>query len=296
MIAEHIKYILIYLVLFSVSCGESKKYEEYTDVEFPMVEEIVSEEVQTEAIFYSMGLPVEMSRVFKKLDAVYDDRILNPVENVNNYSSSSKAAINLGVYGVDFSYAKMFDQNQKAYEYLSNLHKLSRQMGIPEDFFGEAADQVEKSFNKQDTLLEVVRDVYIKTDRYLKKSDQGVAAAFIMLGGWMESLYIATEIYENDTSNKAVLARIAKQKYSLNSLVSFLYNYQGDMVMAKYIMMLKLLKDSYDKVAMISTNNSMSIDTTSKSISNQQVTIHYSKETMKDIIKIIRSFRHELIL
>ena len=47
---------------------------------------------KAKSIFYQMYLPSEMYKIFEKAGAVYNPDILNPVENVNLYETSAKAA------------------------------------------------------------------------------------------------------------------------------------------------------------------------------------------------------------
>ena len=52
---------------------------------------------KAKSIFYHMYLPSEMYKVFEKAGAVYNPEILNPVENVNQYETSYKAALSLAI-------------------------------------------------------------------------------------------------------------------------------------------------------------------------------------------------------
>ena len=65
-------------------------------------------------IFYNMYLSVEMSSLFKSIGAVYNYNLLNSSEKVEKYNSSTDKAMNLGVYAVDLSYCKYFEQFEQA--------------------------------------------------------------------------------------------------------------------------------------------------------------------------------------
>ena len=42
---------------------------------------------------------------------------MNPTSNSHKYLSSSKAAMNTGIYGVDFGYLKLFGVGQEMIDY-----------------------------------------------------------------------------------------------------------------------------------------------------------------------------------
>lgn len=60
------------------------------------------------SIFYGLYSPIELTKIFENVGAEYTQPVLNPTENASNYLSSSKAALNLGVYGVDLGYLQNF--------------------------------------------------------------------------------------------------------------------------------------------------------------------------------------------
>ena len=249
---------------------------------------------ETKAIFYNMYPPVEMSRLFEKVGAIYDPSILNPISNEEGYISSSEKALNLGIYGVDLSYARNFEEFQAALEYLNAIHKLSTDLGIPEEYFTAAADYIDEGNNNKDTLNNIASIIYYNTDDYLKKNSQESSAALIMLGGWVEALYIASNIARQDVENTEISERIAVQKYSLNSLISLLSNNRDDITVAKYLLMLKMLKKSFDKIE-VKFGEGASIDTVNKVISANHINVEMNPEVLDEIKEIIGSIRTDII-
>jgi len=249
---------------------------------------------ETMAIFYNMYPPIEMSRLFEKVGAVYDPSILNPIENLETYVTSSEKALNLGIYGVDLSYARNFEEYQAALEYLSVIHKLCTDLSIPEEYFTAAADYIDDGSNNKDTLNNIASRIYYATDEYLKKNSQENAAALIMLGGWMEALYIAINIACDDVNNAEIVERIAVQKYSLNSLISLLSNNRDDIIVAKYFLMLKMLKKSFDKIQ-VHFGDGVNLDTVNKVISANNINVDITPEIMHEMREIVNSIRNEII-
>src|SRR4030042_3938616 len=65
-------------------------------------------------IFYNMYLSVEMSSLFNAAGAIFNNDLLNSTEKITDYTTSSKKAMNLGVYAVNLTYAKVFEQLETA--------------------------------------------------------------------------------------------------------------------------------------------------------------------------------------
>lgn len=292
-------FVIILVIMGLLGCKpDDKKSDTITNTALSTIDTIrkVDEKItnETRAIFYNMYPPVEMATLFVKVGAVYDPLILNPSENAENYITSSERALNLGIYGVDFSYARNFEEYQAALEYLSVIHKLCASLGIPEEYFTAAADYIDEGNNDKDTLNAIAGRIYYSTDEYLKKNSQDNAAALIMLGGWIEALYIAINIAYEDVDNAEIIERIAVQKYSLNSLISLLSNNRDDIIVAKYLLMLKVLKKSFDNIE-VRFGEDVNVDTVNKVISANSINVNIPPDVLKEIREIVNSIRSEII-
>ena len=236
-----------------------------------------------------------MYKVFEKAGAIYEPDILNQVENVNLYETSIKAALNLGVYGVDLSYNKMFGQNQKTLLYFTVIHKLSQQLGIPDNQFAFALRKMEKNIANRDSLTKYATNIYISTNHFLNENERQSTAAMIITGGWIESLYISSKIADDNPSNEEIVNRIAFQKYSLRTLISLLENYQADISVAKYLIMMKTLKKAFDKFEIYYEPGDVSIDTVNKLISANKIEYNIQKEDIRNIKNIVCEIRKDVI-
>jgi hypothetical protein len=289
--------LFISLLVFSIlipACknqqSESKVYTE--DDTSATIDETV---VKARSIFYRMYLPSEMYKIFEKAGAVYTPDILNPVENVNLYETSTKAALNLGIYGVDLSYNKMFGQNQKTLLYFTVIHKLSQQLGIPDNMFTSALKKMEKNITNRDSLTAYATDIYSSANRFLNENDRQSTAGLIITGGWIEALYVASKIADDNVDNEEILERIAFQKYSLRSLLALLSNYQAEPSVTKYVLMLKSLNRTFDKFEIYYQSNDLGIDTINKLITANKIQIDLPAEQIKEIKAKIDQIRTEIV-
>lgn len=281
------------LAFFSACNNEKSESKQSDDIDTVLAE--IETIKKARSIFYSMNLPSEMHKVFEKAGAVYDPSILNPVENVNLYESSHKAALNLGIYGVDLSYNKMFGQNQKTLLYFAVIHKLSQQMGIPDNQFTMAMKKMEKNMSNKDSLTKYATEIYKSTNKFLNDNDRQATAALMLAGGWIEAIHIASTISDQNASNSEIIERIAFQKYSLHSLLSILNNYQEDPFIARYIIMLKALQRKFDKFEILFEAEGMSIDTANKLINASKMEMRLDPKDIKEIKLMIKQIRTEMV-
>lgn len=215
-------------------------------------------------IFYNMYLSVEMTSLFKTIGASYNYKILNSPNKVDKYIASTEKAMNLGVYAVDLCYAKYFEQFEQASRYLKNMHKLSTEMGIPDDKFFLSVKRIEMNLSNKDSLVKIANELYVTTDKYLKENERESSAALIIVGGWIEALYIATNLTKKQNTDLELINRIAEQKYSLVNLVDLLKKYPEDKIAREYLSRLILLQKEFNKL----TVNDKDLQPTLKQIQN----------------------------
>jgi len=220
-------------------------------------------------IFYNMYLSVEMSSLFQSIGATYNEKILNSPDKVVSYNASTAKALNLGVYAVDLSYAKYFDQFQSAGKYLKNMHKLAIDLGIPDDKFMLSVKRIETNLTNKDSLVKIANELYTTTEDYLNKNDRGSAAALIITGGWIEALNIATSMINKQSKDIELIERIADQKNSLDNLINLLKKYENEKVVKEYMAKLFDLKSSFAKFSVDEKN----LDATYKQLNDITIKI-----------------------
>lgn len=247
-------------------------------------------------IFFNMYLPTEMTHLFEKAGANYNPSLMNPPEVVSRYTSPHSIAVNLGVYGVDLNYAKLYNQNQEVAKYISSVKILASKLGIPHDYYEELLISLEKYYGEKDSITRIATDIYSKTDEYLKAKNKNSYAALIVLGGWVEALYIATKIYENDPTKIGIMERITEQKYSLNNLISLLSNYEDDITIVGYILMLKTLKKSFDQFQILYKPEKLTIDSLNNIITTTGFETEIPPHIIKEISHIISGIRSEFVM
>lgn len=245
------------LIIVATSCNTSSKktnstisstLEESSEPQKENFEQLFDSTTSGIPIFYNMYLTVEMASLFKNINAAFNEATLNPTDNIINYETSYQKSANLGVYAVDLSYTKVFEQYEKSSAYFTAMHNLSAELGIPDDYFYDAAVRFDKNLSNKDSLGKIANEVYMTTENYLNKNDQKNNASLIVMGGWIEALYLACDIYLNYDQDAEILDRIVEQKYSLEEIIKLLEPYDKDDIIADYIEKLKGLRTPFKKI------------------------------------------------
>ncbi len=246
-------------------------------------------------IFYNMYLPPQMANIFEQTGANYNPSLLNQSDNFARYQDPHKIAINLGIYGVDMNYARMFNQASMTAKYFLTIQMMTKKLGIPASYYEDLLNGIDQFSANKDSLVRIAGEVYERTDAYLKRNGRDATAALIVAGGWIEALYISTKIIESDPENMEMIDRIAEQKYSLNSLISLLGNYQEDISVAGDLLLLKLLKKSFDKFEIYYDQDDFKLDTVNKLISASEYHSGITPAIIKEVGDLTGEIRMQMI-
>lgn len=214
----------IAVALLLAACGGGEQPQE--TLQAPNEDSLAQNERlgRTKQIFYSIPSPMETAALLKKAGAAYNGKILNDVKNVDKYTAASKQALNLGVYGADLSYANVFNHTQETMFYTSCARRLADNLGVTSAFNDSTMQLMEENQNDREKLMDVISETYWEMDRYLKVNDRENISALMIAGGWVEGLYIATQVAGTNPSDE-LKQRIAEQKLSLNDLNALMATY-----------------------------------------------------------------------
>ncbi len=290
-------FILLIMLVYSCKQGTGEK-----DSFKPLFSTYNTDSTNTETsesryeIHYGVLTPVEVCDIFDRLGISYDMAALNPTSNADQYLSSAKAAVNEGIYGVDFGYLKMFGVGQKMIDYMVTVRDLADKLGIPDEYISSTFRSIQDDMTEPDSVLILMNRVYTRIENHLRESGRQSTAGLIVLGGWVEAMFIATQVaYDPQNPDPVVVQKIAEQKYTLNSLLSFMKNYYDDPVVVYYTKKLKFLKNYFDSFDIYFRKGDLEIDTARQVLiaSGSEMTITVS--TLNNIRGYIASLRKEMV-
>jgi hypothetical protein len=282
------------LALMIISCRSKVKNEQV--IEFDSIslaaKEIPLNPLDTAGeglpIFYNMYLSVELSSLFESAGAVFTPELMNNVDKTNEYITSSQQAVNLGVYAVDLSYARVFDQVETAGRYFNAMKQLSEELGIPSDYFENTVKRFERNFTDKDSLIFLANEVYMTTEEYLKENERYTTAALIILGGWVEAIHIAINVAaESEDAN--IIERLIEQKYSLNNLLIMLSEHKDNDVVNNFIKKLDSVKKGFNEIDVV-----FDVDFDENTEAGKAL-IKKSIDQVENLGTVVSAFRKELV-
>tara|TARA_B100000795_G_scaffold270069_1_gene262469 strand:+ start:10247 stop:11164 length:918 start_codon:yes stop_codon:yes gene_type:complete len=220
--------------LIFISCGEDESKSTFNQQEFIFDEEDIFEEDITYTVkqikelksaakvVYTLPSPLEMAELLQSANAVYDVSILNDPDAINDYVTDVKQSLNLGVYFADLSFTSMFDYPMDAMKFMGAAQVLSSELNIEGVFTEEVRMKIEGNMDNNDSLIDIIASTYMETDLYLQDNDRSSVSKYILLGAWIEGLYIAVNLKLDEGKEQPIWNKIAEQKPALSNLIKML--------------------------------------------------------------------------
>ncbi|MBP5583439.1 MAG: hypothetical protein J6X43_05745 [Bacteroidales bacterium] len=225
--------IVLGLMVGIVGCSNSDKKTDTSNVvdeEQAQKENLVKE---VKKVMFSLPSPVETTLLLKQAGAGYDESLLNPTSNSTKYNTDKQKALNLGVYGADLSYASIFEQDQTIMQYMQVSKKLAIGLDLLAAIDQSIIDRLEANHDNRDSVIRIISETFLNSNSTLKEDNRPEMAALILAGGWVEALYLATQLTKDVVKDKDLIERIVEQKLSFSELTQLLGEYaeqNADMV------------------------------------------------------------------
>ena len=295
-------FLLLFLMLGMIltGCNLGKKSEGEGSGDFEAsgaLDAETQEQLNTaKRIFYSLPSPLETAMLIKNAGAAYNEELMNPVSNSSRYITSKSKALNLGIYSTDLSYASLFDQSQATLDYIGAAKEMADGLNILDAIDEETVTQLEEQINNRDAIIDIISETLMNSSAFLKENDLEGTASVVLVGGWVEGLYIATNLVnENDLDDNKLVERIVDQKLSLDIMVNLLESSPEDADAQAVLEDVKALKTIFDKITIDQGEVTAVEDpetnvTTLKSESSIKITNRVFTELKTKVIEIRSSY------
>ena len=245
--------ILVVMSLFIMLCsgcrGGKKAEQEVIRVDMVDKTAILEDIEKAERVFQALPSPLESAMLIKSSGAGFDQKLLNPVSNANNYVTSKSMALNLGIYTCDLSYASLYEQTQLLIDYMEAAKKMADGLGILRAIEQKNIDELEQNINNSEVIMKIVSETFMNSNSYLEENDQPATASMVLLGGWIEGLYLSTKLVNmNNFDGNKLVSRIIDQKLSIDILLNLLSGSKGNPAIDELISEVTKLKIVFDKI------------------------------------------------
>jgi hypothetical protein len=195
-------------------------------------------------IFSNVPGTVQIMQLLKKSGSHFVGELTSDPSAISKFSTNSVEAINMGAYVADLAYAGLFDDKTDADFSLQAANKLASSLGIPDAFNEAIINRLEANMANQDSLLSIILKDFWTTDTFLQKNNRQEVSACLVSGGWIEGMYIATQL-ATKSKNQDLANEVARQKMSLQSLADMIKTYPNSPNMQSLTAQIKQIQDAY---------------------------------------------------
>jgi len=213
---------LVGLLCLIMSCNQNKNQ---TDADTQTVDSLLKQDTireQIQQFVHIFPSQLKVARLFKNAGLKYQAAELVPVGASSQLVSQEEKSLAMGIYGVDMVYSAMNNQTQAAMNNLKVSRDLAKDLGLESIYStNDYVKKFEENLNNQDSLEQIIRDLFAETDAFLKDNNQLDITLFTFAGGWTESVYLAA-VYAQTTRNKGIVQLIGDQLVSLEPLIDLL--------------------------------------------------------------------------
>jgi len=250
-----------------------------------------------EKIFYTLPSPLESAMLIKSAGALFDNNLLNPIENTKKYSTNRSLALNLGIYTCDLSFASLYDQTQLIIDYMNAAKKMADGLGILDAIEQQDIDKLEENIHNTEVIMDIVSQTYMNSNSYLEDNNQPAIAALVLTGGWLEGLYISTQLVDiKDINGNKLVGRIIDQKLSVEILLDLLENSKGHPAIDELIAQVVKVKAVFDKITIKTSPVRSEFDQNANvTVLKSEIQADLTPEVFKELSVIVAEIRSNLI-
>jgi hypothetical protein len=163
----------------------------------------------------SLPSPIQVANYLKKNNLPFKQELVHLPGSKTKYVNETKKALNMGVYGADLAYISNFNLGQQNADYVDLVAQLASELGVLEHVDRKIIGRLRTGLTSSDSLIKLNADLFHSADKYLKSNDKYDISAYILIGGWIESLHLAADAAQ---SNEFLRTRLGEQKYAATSI------------------------------------------------------------------------------
>jgi len=262
--------ILMISFTFLTSCKDRAAGKQQKQVEMEQVKTI---ENQIGENVYPLPTSAAVIKMLTELEVGYILGISNPVANVKKYFTSTKRAINLGVFGADLSYVTLYNMQQEVFNYMSAISSLTNELNMSKIYNSALYDSIKKNFDNKNKLVNILTGSFNETYAYLSENDQQALALLVVGGAWVEGIYLTTHVSEAAYQVAGISRVLLEQKKSFELYLEITQPFTNDPSVSDFVKLLDPVKKVYEGLGTSLT-----------------------EQNIKDITKVITDVREQIVL
>ena len=244
---------------------------------------------------FSVPSPIQTAFLLKAAGTEYKPGMLAPTSHADQQATSFEQALILGLYGADLAYVSIYNQNQDAISYIKTVKQLSNSLNINGIFDESMVSKYEKNVGNEDSLMAMVSEAFRLADGYLKENEQEDLSVMVLAGGWVETLFFATNIVD-EVESQDVQNRIGEQKVTIQNLIKLMVPFRDNQAVGGILGKLNELENIYDGIEFKYTFKEPVTDEVNKITHiKSESSVKMSAEQLAEITKKINEIRQDIL-
>lgn len=219
-----LRYATFLPALLLAACGNETPVNENADSSLNDTATVTVETIETNS---SLPTPFRVAAMFKRSELNYLPGITYNSDKVSMYSTRFQLAQIMGVYSADMAYSVINKQTNEGQKYLKSVREVGNKLNLQKVFDqANLFDRFNANMDKEDSVGAIIAEIQYQTDLQLEENQQNELYGVIFAGAWIESMYIAGEVY-NKEGNEHVVQALFEQMAVLKSIITELEAYKA---------------------------------------------------------------------
>ncbi len=294
-------FIFIVVMSFAITLNSCKNDDD-EDINFSDTAEynnspVINEDAINE-IISSFSSPVEMAALMKSLEEPFSKKYLVDPAETEDYDTNNKKAFALGVLSADLGYLNVYERTNLIVQYLSAIKRLSDDLRVSQFFDFQSLKRLATSNDNIDSLQFLSVQSFRDMDQYLRQSGRSNLSLLAITGVWLESLYLLTQVADEQDKASDLKERIGEQKILFNLLYPIITIYEDDPYFSDLSKDFKELQNIFEQVEIsyqVGDPETVVIDGHVTIIQNEQSIVKMTDEQLEQIILLTEKIRNKLI-
>ncbi len=298
-----LKHLLLFIFASSMILSCSNNASNTDNEDLSQLDSIIapeSVEVAKESmaeLIDNVSSPIEIASLLLDENVPFNKAYISNTENVDNIVGDFDCAINLGILGTDLGYLNIYEKTGSVMSTVSAINDLSNKLKVGQFFDFNLLKRLATNSNNLDSLIYTSVSSFNNMDDYLRESNRTNVSALIVTGVWIESTYLATQVY-TDKKNEKIAERIGEQKLILNNLILIMKNYKSDPNFANLLKQFQDLKTIYDGISIVTTDaepESKVVNGMLVIVQNDNSKVNITDEQIAKIAQEIQKLRNNIL-
>jgi hypothetical protein len=225
----------ISLSFMFLSCGDKANDEISENVTADVVKDTtpvtVNEETKFKFDFAIANIPSPVGSIneISSWGIDYNNSLMVDTKKQLTASSEFSKAMTLGIYNIDMAYAMVNNNGQDVLKYMKTIVGNADALGLKSAVDQMIGKRAESNLGNKDSLLNILAEIFVKSDSYLRTNERVYTASSVFAGSWIESLYLTCKLTEIATApaiKEKGYKHLWEQRFYLKNLTDLLNDYK----------------------------------------------------------------------